>query len=233
MPKIPCIYRGCEGNFVYLQRNLLDMSRGKFIVIEGVDGSGKTTQIERLQKRFKANNWKYHDTWEPTDGPIGSLIRNILNRRIVADETTIAALYLADRLDHIQNPINGMEKFLSEGTHVIASRYYFSSFAYQVTDKVSLNWLLQAHQPVRDLLRPDLNIFIDISPDESMRRLTAGRSFLDLFETKEKITATRDAYHIAFDRIGSEENLVIIDGMQSEEEIAAEIWEKVEHLMKK
>lgn len=207
------------------------LKKGKFIVIEGVDGSGKTTQIERLQAKFKKNGWKFHDTAEPTDGPIGSLVRNILNKRIVADERTIAALYLADRLDHIQNETNGMLKHLNEGTHVIASRYYFSSFAYQATDNVSLDWLVDAHQLVRELLKPDLNIFIDISPEESMRRLTAGRSFLDLFETEEKITAVRQGYWNAFDKIGKEENLAIIDGMQSEEEIAAKIWTKVMELV--
>ncbi|MFT4759978.1 MAG: dTMP kinase [Paraglaciecola sp.] len=205
----------------------LNARRGKFIVIEGVDGSGKTTQIDRLQARFKENGWKFHDTAEPTDGPIGSLVRNILNKRIVADERTIAALYLADRLDHIQNDTNGMLKHLNEGTHVIASRYYFSSFAYQATKNVSLDWLIDAHELVRELLKPDLNIFVDISPEESMRRLTAGRSFLDLFETEEKITAVRKGYWNAFDKIGKEENLAVIDGMQSETEIAKEIWRKV------
>jgi len=204
--------------------------KGKFIVIEGVDGSGKTTQINRLQARFKANNWAFHDTAEPTDGPIGSLVRNILNRRIVADEATIAALYLADRLDHIQNPVNGMLKHLNEGTHVIASRYYFSSFAYQVSENINLDWLIDAHRPVRKLLKPDLNIFVDIHPDESMRRLTAGRSFLDLFETKEKITAVRKGYHAAFERIGEEENLVLIDGMKTPDEIEIAIWKEVERL---
>ena len=88
------------------------MKKGKFIVIEGVDGSGKTTQIEILKEKFKANGLKFHFTWEPTDSPIGSIIRNILNKRIEADEQTIAALYLADRLDHIQNNQNGILKFL-------------------------------------------------------------------------------------------------------------------------
>lgn len=207
------------------------MKKGKFIVIEGVDGSGKTTQIDILKEKFKANDLKFHFTWEPTDSPIGSIVRNILNKRIVADEHTIAALYLADRLDHIQNDQNGMLKFLNEGTHVIASRYYMSSFAYQVSDKISLDWLIDAHKPCFDLLKPDINIFIDISPEESMRRLRTGRAFLDLFETEEKITAVRDNYHAAFEQIGEQENLKILDGTKSPELISEEIWELVREVL--
>ncbi len=79
------------------------MSKSMFIVIEGIDGSGKSTQIDLLQKRFQAEGKKAMITHEPTDGPIGKLIRSILNGHEEVDASVMAALYLADRLDHIKN----------------------------------------------------------------------------------------------------------------------------------
>src|SRR6185295_4626013 len=107
------------------------MKNSLFIVIEGVDGSGKSTQIELLKQKFIERGLKIMDTHEPSNGPVGMLIRNIMVGRIQTDQSTIASLFLADRLDHINNPINGMKKRLNEGYNIICSRYYFSSYAFQ------------------------------------------------------------------------------------------------------
>ena len=74
---------------------------GKFIAFEGIDGSGKSTQIEYLTEKLKKENIYYYTTMEPTDSPIGSLIHQIMTGRVKTDNKVIAALFVADRLDHL------------------------------------------------------------------------------------------------------------------------------------
>ncbi len=206
------------------------MQRGKFIVFEGIDGSGKSTQVKLLTERLKAENHSVYQTFEPTNSPIGSLIRNMLYGRIEGDEKTLAALYLADRLDHIQNTTNGMLKYLEGGKHVISDRYYFSSYAYHVPH-VSLDWVVEANRICAELLRPDLIVFIDISTETSLERLTKGRSELDKFENYERISVVRKNYFEAFKRFEGIENVVLIDGNRSFEAVAEDIWNLVSPLL--
>ena len=82
--------------------------RGHFFVFEGIDGSGKTTQIHLLQKRIEQQGVRCMETKEPTDGPIGSLLRQCLTGRMNIDEYSISAMFAADRLDHLQNETDGL-----------------------------------------------------------------------------------------------------------------------------
>ena len=206
------------------------MAKGKFIVFEGIDGSGKTTQIERLKANLQAEKQSVYVTREPTDSPIGSVIRNVLNKRIKTSEKAIAALFLADRLDHIENPVNGMLGYLEAGTNVISDRYYLSSYAYH-SSHVPLEWVIAANAECAQLMRPDLIFFIDISAEESLERLRKGRDFLDMYENLERLQSVRNNYMRAIERVQAEENIVRIDGSQSEAAIAAEIWVKVQTIL--
>ena len=88
----------------------LERKRGIFIAFEGIDGSGKSTQVARLAKRLRSMDYKVYETFEPTDSPIGSLIHQIMIGRIQAGQETIASLFVADRVDHLLNDINGILK---------------------------------------------------------------------------------------------------------------------------
>jgi dTMP kinase len=202
------------------------MKKSLFIALEGIDGSGKSTQLKYLSDNLKKSGYKVYITCEPTDSPIGSVIRNIMKHRIEADHKTIAGLFVADRLDHILNETNGMLKKLKEGYTVITDRYYFSSYAYQGAH-MPLDWVIQANSLSAELLRPDLNIFIDISPETGMKRLNTDRSSIDLFETLENLKLVRNKYMEAMDRLQKEEKVFIIDGNSSPEIIASEIWDKI------
>jgi dTMP kinase len=206
--------------------------RGKFIVFEGIDGSGKSTVANKIFKRLNELDISTHKTFEPTDSPIGSVIRNILNKRIVADEKTIGALFLADRLDHIQNNANGMLKFLNEGTNVISDRYYYSSYAYHVPH-LSLDWVIAANKVCADLLRPDIVFFLDITPEVSMERLNKNRKFHDLFETKERITQVYHNYKAAIKKEGDKDNVVIIDANRPADEVFESAWSETLSLLQK
>lgn len=205
-------------------------NKAKFIVFEGIDGSGKSTLSSLLAGKMQQMGAQVYRTFEPTDSPIGSVIKNILNKRILSDDKTIGALFLADRLDHIQNPVSGMLHYLEKGTHVISDRYYYSSYAYHVP-MLSMDWVIAANKVCADILRPDVVFFIDISPKESMRRLSASRPFLDLFETEEKQQKVYDNYKEAIRREGHKDNLIVIDGERPVAAIFDEIWSYMEKLL--
>ena len=207
----------------------MKLKKNLFIAFEGIDGSGKSTQVKLLSESLKNAGHKVYSTFEPTDSPIGSLIRRIFNHKMEADHRVIAGLFVADRLDHLLKKTNGILKKLEEGYTVITDRYYFSSYAYHGVH-MPLDWVIEANSLSADLLTPDLNIYIDISPDISMKRLTNGRNSIELYETKENLTNVRDKYLEAFEKLKFKENIFFTDGNRSAELIAADIWNEVSQI---
>jgi len=199
------------------------MKENLFIAFEGIDGSGKSTQVKLLTEKLEQAGLKVYTTCEPTDGPIGKIIRDIFTHKMEADHRTIAALFVADRLDHLLNKTNGILKKLEEGYTVITDRYYFSSYAYQSTH-MNLDWVIKANSLSADLLRPDLNIYIDISPELSMERLNKGRSSIELYETLENLQNVRNKYFDVIALLKKDEEVLVIDGNRSPENISSEIW---------
>jgi dTMP kinase len=207
----------------------MDMKKNLFIAFEGIDGSGKSTQVKLLSEKLKEAGHKVYCTCEPTDSPIGSVIRNIFKHRIDADHKTIAGLFVADRLDHLVNKTNGILNKINEGYTVITDRYYFSSYAYHGIH-MSLDWVIEANSLSADLLRPDLNIYIDIAPGESMKRIKNGRNTMELYETNETLRKVRKKYFEAFELLKDKENVFITDGSRPESEVAESIWNKIKKL---
>ena len=195
-----------------------------FIAFEGIDGCGKSTQAKRLAKHLEAEGHRVHLTCEPTTGPIGRMIRDIFSGKMPADQHTIAALFAADRMEHILNPVDGLLKLLAEGYTVISDRYYFSSYAYHSVH-VPMDWVLELNARAAHFLRPDLNVYIDISPEISMERIQRGRSSTELYETLENLTQTHAKYEEAILKMQGKEKLARINGDQGEDQVALAIWE--------
>jgi|SRR4029078_11617001 dTMP kinase len=202
------------------------MKKNFFIAFEGLDGSGKSTQVKLLTEKLRAQGLKIYATAEPTNSPIGQIIRDIFKHKMEADHRTIAALYAADRLDHLTNKTDGILKKIEEDHTVITDRYYFSSYAYHGTH-MDMNWVINANSLSADLLRPDLTIYIDISPEESMKRLNKGRDSIELYESTENLKKVREKYFEAFELLGEKEKIFITDGNRLEKEIATDIWNEV------
>lgn len=205
--------------------------RGKFVAFEGIDGSGKSTQIARLANRLRSNKFTVYETFEPTDSPIGSLIHQIMTGRIKAGHKTIAALFVADRIDHLLNEVNGIIYKIEEGIVVLNDRYYFSSYAYH-GPHVDMDWVIKANSISADVLRPDLNVFIDINPKTGIERLNNERTHLELYENIESMEKVREFYFKAFHKMNNEENVIIIDGNGTPDNIEIKIWDKVKHLFR-
>ena len=200
--------------------------KGNFIAFEGIDGSGKSTQIGLLAERLKKEGVCCYTTMEPTNAPVGSLVRQVMTGRIRMDNKAIAALFAADRLDHLLNEVDGIASKIEEGTTVLTDRYYFSSYAYHSVD-VPMEWVIRANEQSALILRPTVNLFIDVDPDTDLERIARNRFHQELFEKKSRLVEVRENYKKAFDLLAGEEKYTVIDGNQSREAIADNIWEAV------
>ena len=208
------------------------MEQGIFIAFEGIDGSGKSTQIQMLTNRIQQEGIRCYQTCEPSSGPIGSLTRQILTGRIKTDNRVIAAMFAADRLDHLLNEVDGIVAKVQDGVCVITDRYYFSSYAYHSVD-VPMDWVIKTNEESAKVLRPDVTVFIDIDADTAMERITKNRFHTELFEKKSRLEKVRDNYFKAFELLKEEEKIVIVDGTKTPEEIAEKIWSEVKPLFEK
>lgn len=203
--------------------------RGKFIAFEGIDGSGKSTQIALLEQCLKEEGIPVYVTREPTDGPYGAMLHTIMTGRLDACEETIAALYVADRMDHIKNKRNGLLAKIEEGITVLTDRYYFSSYAYQGAH-ISMDWTIMANSICAQALRPDLNLFFDLKPEVSFARISQNRTDFEIYEKLDNLRNTRQKYLEAFERLKDQEKVSFIDADQSTEQIAEDVWTQVKML---
>lgn len=200
----------------------------KFIVFEGIDGSGKTTQINKLYEALEKEGIPVHITKEPTEGDMGKLLRDYLTGKKHTDLTAIAALFAADRLDHINAP-GGIKDNLARGNTVLCDRYYLSSYAYQWAD-CDLDWVRALNREAERTARPDLHIFLDVPAGQSMARVE-NRGETELFEEKEKQQKIRDNFFKLFELYSDKENIVIIDGTRDIDTIAAEVLCRVKEIL--
>jgi dTMP kinase len=151
------------------------MSKPRFIVLEGIDGSGTTTQLGLLERHLTARGRRVRATREPSQGPVGRLLREILlggHRQpdgAPVDGQAMALLFAADRRDHLRREI---EPALTAGFDVVSDRYLLSSLAYQAQE-AERDWVAAL---ARDVRRPDLTLLLDLpSETAAARRRAAGR----------------------------------------------------------
>lgn len=201
-----------------------------FIALEGIDGSGKSTQSKLLAQKLSALGHNVYQTFEPTDQPIGKMIRDIFAGRTEGDQKVIAALFAADRLNHILHSENGMLALRQAGKSIVSDRYYLSSYAYHGAH-VDMDWVMDLNAQAVMLLKPELHIYIDIDPEISMERINAGRTTTEMYETLENLQKVYDKYEEAMTIVRKSENIKRINGNQSTEDVAADIWRAVNGML--
>lgn len=203
------------------------MKKGKFIVFEGLDGSGTSTQSQLLQNVLLEKGEKVHLTCEPSPGPIGNMIRQAMQGRILFSkqddefDRQMAYLFAADRYDHLNNPVDGVLKLVNEGFYVISTRYFFSSLAYHVTDDDSSQLVERLNS---DFPNPDLLIYLDNPVESSIKRLNS-RTVLDKYEEESKLTIVSENYKNIISNYNG--NKLVLSALDSKEKIHAEIITKV------
>ena len=196
--------------------------KGRLIAFEGIDGSGKSTQARLLYKQLQSEGIPVWLTAEPTSNQIGTLIRQGFSGAISFDHRTIAGLFVADRLDHILNPEFGMKAKVEQGYTVICDRYYLSSFAYQGSH-MPMEWVMQANSMAVELLKPDLTIFIDVTPELAMRRIQETRTHTELYETEKNLKKVRTNYRKAISLMQPSERIVSLNGKEGVESLHKKI----------
>jgi len=203
--------------------------RGRFIVIEGIDGSGKSTQISLLAKKLNEDGRKVYTTAEPTVSLTGGMLRDAL--RGVTQHTTceIAAMFLLDRIAHNVNPVNGIEKFLASGVDVICDRYYYSSLAYQGSE-TDFDWVLDMNINCPEIRKPDLCVFLDLEPEKCFDRISKNRLVKEIYEETERLERYRKRYFEIFDMLKFTDNIAIIDTGRDIDAVAADVYAKVSEL---
>lgn len=178
------------------------MSKKLFIVFEGIDSSGKTTQAELLKNYFITTKQQAVISPEPSNGIIGNLIRQALKQRVIFSkdrqlfDEQMAYLFAADRHDHLYNDVDGVFKLIEDNYHVISTRYYFSSLAYNCDTPEQFDFIKKLNDRFPN---PDLTVYIDIPIEVSLARLQE-RSVQEIYETKTKLTKVREQYRQIFAR---------------------------------
>ncbi len=186
--------------------------KAKFVVLEGIDGCGKSLQIRSLKKNLPAEHFVF--TKEHTSGVVGRLIEKVLYRQLNLNQLSLQLLFVADRLDHLEKVI---KPALEKGKIVISDRYFWATVAYGslVVDK---NWLLKINEVC---LVPDLIILIDLEPKIALARITKARERKTIFEKEEKLKKVRETYLELAKKFKA--STVVINGDRKPEEISKEI----------
>ena len=199
---------------------------GKFIVFEGLDGSGKSTQIRCLEQRLRDMGRRVDVTAEPTVSALGGLVRDALSGFTPRSGGEIAALFMADRVQHNVNPVWGIQKMLASGFDVICDRYYYSSMAYQgtVTDP---DWVERINLDCPEIRRPDLCVFLDVDYERCRRRMEEGRAFLEIYENEASMIATRRRYYAVFEELKERDRIAVIVAGRPVEEVAEDVFRAV------
>lgn len=204
------------------------MKKGKFIVFEGIDGSGKSTHARLLKDNLNARGIEVYSTFEPTDYETGKLLRRFLSGEVKADERTVAALFMADRMEHLLNADNGILQKIHSGITVICDRYFLSSVAYNCHDE-GIEWIFSINQRVREILSADITIFLD-APIEHTGKRTARRGSLEVYEKGEIQAKVRERYLNAISCHMADAKVAIIDTNRDKLSVSKDIWAKVEPL---
>ncbi len=201
---------------------------GIFIVMEGIDGAGKSTQARLLAKWFEERGYEVVLTKEPTDTAFGKLIRKLVltgGKEGIIDGARIsheaeALLFAADRAEHVAKLI---KPSLQAGKVVISDRYFYSSLAYQWARGLDLEWLIDLN---RFAIRPNLVILLDLPVKESMKRIN-GRSIKSEFDRIAELQKkVRENYLKLAERFPE---MRIVNALASVEDIHNDIVALVEH----
>ena len=206
---------------------------GFFIAVEGIDGCGSTTHVKLLEKALRQRGHQVQPTCEPSNGPIGMLIRQVLQKRLfVPDATgprafawsTMALLFAADRMDHLDSTV---VPGLRDGAVVISDRYDLSSLAYQsVTapggEKV-IPWIRELNAAA---LRPDLTLVINVPSEVAEQRRKARGGMQEIFDSNELQEKLVEVYGRAEDLVPGD-TLVHLSGVGEVQEVAARVLELV------
>jgi dTMP kinase len=192
--------------------------RGRFIVLEGLDGAGTTTQGALLAARLIEHGLPVELTKEPTDGPVGRIARAFTDGDLHLEPETVALTFAADRIEHTIE----IRALLDAGTWVVSDRYVASSLAYQTSQGLPFDWVRTLNSRA---MEPDATVFVDTSVEACVARLAARGEFnTGPFDQASALDKARELYRHAFASDVPLGRLIEVDGDASREAVADAIW---------
>ena len=196
-----------------------------FIVFDGMDGTGKTTQMRLLCDRLQAVGVETVLTAEPSTSPDGQALRRALSGKESANNSRLAALFLLDRIGHNAE----IEGWLSEGKTVISDRYYYASMAYQGQGE-NFQWVADMNLNCPHIRKPDGCIILDMEPEDSMARIRAGRCAdeLEIYETVAQQEKIRARFQRVTEYLKGRDLIITVNAAGTVEEVADRIWQAYE-----
>lgn len=196
-----------------------------FIVFDGMDGTGKTTQMQLLCERLHAIGLETVLTAEPSTSLDGQALRRALSGKEPASNSRLAALFLLDRIGHNAE----IEEWLSEGKIVISDRYYYASMAYQGQGE-NFQWVADMNLNCPHIRKPDGCIILDMEPEDSMARIRAGRCAdeLEIYETVAQQEKIRARFQRVTEYLKGRDLIITVNAAGTVEEVAERIWQAYE-----
>ncbi len=164
-------------------------------------------------------------TREPSDGPIGAVLRQGIEGRLAMDRVSLALAFAGDRADHVFNDVQGVAGKLRAGRWTLSDRYLASAVAYQLSAETPLEWLLAIN---RFAPTPDLTIFVDTDPEVCIARINERRRGFELFHDLAKLRRVRDGYRHALERREVVGDLIVLDGDRPVEDLFADLLARFE-----
>ena len=196
-----------------------------FIVFDGMDGTGKTTQLRLLCERLNTLGVETVLTAEPSTSADGQALRRALSGQEPANNSRMAALFLIDRIGHNAE----IEGWLAEGKTVISDRYYYASMAYQGQGD-SFGWVADMNLNCPHIRKPDGAILLDMNPEDSMARIRAGRTAdeMEIYETVAQQEKIRARFARVTEYLKDRDLILTVNAAGTVEEVAERIWKAYE-----
>lgn len=210
-----------------MQPNYSPNTLENFIVFEGLDGAGTSTQSLLLEKNLSAAGMRAVLSSEPTAGPVGVLIRQMMRGRLRFSperretERMLAYLFAADRHDHLYNDVDGILAQIARGNVAISTRYYYSSYAYNASDPEDFDFIDRLN---RDFPVPQIVVYLRVPLEVSLGRLEQ-RDVQEFYERRDELSRVSRNYERLFEPLG--DRVIIADSTAPREEVAQRIFEEV------
>jgi dTMP kinase len=208
------------------------IARGKFIIFEGTDGCGKTTQTELLRRRITEYTGApcLFEREPDSRNIVGAVIRSALYGGVKISPRSMAYLHVADRLEHIEF----MLPLLESGSHIVCDRYYLSNMAYNSGEGLSVEDVYELNRPCAEALSPDAIVYLDVPPEVTRARRAADRASEEIYDADEKQKRIRNNFEMALGCVAKaegEQKIIRINAARTFEEVSDEIWDRVRALL--
>lgn len=203
---------------------------GFLVAIEGMDGSGKTTQAQRIVEELKKKKIKAIYTKEPTDEPTGKLIRQVLSGEIKVPPLSLQYMFCADRGVHQVE----LEKYLKKGYVIVTDRYFWSAVAYGISDlEGKPDYYMAAFSILsmyNQFLSPDYTFFLNVSVEEAIKRIKKSAKHGEIYDKKEKLVKIKKGYEVLLEKYPTE--FIKVEGEREVEALLSDLVKRIQKKIK-